>query len=854
MNKKIRGRYRFLMHVDFKRKHFLKIQAGSYFLCFFLLCSMNIWIDNMGKIGRAETAQRYGSWHYGLIGASESEMELIEKNRMLQASGRAAAYSGIYTEENYYLGDIGTMEESTLQLCGMKLISGHLPENANEIVFEQNALEQLGVPYAVDGEITLKIGELEEAPPREFTYTLCGIVQSNSTYTEAGSYLPIAIVNGEGAAAIAVNGQQELFIQMVEGCDEVKVWEELKEAVSREFSGTTRGSEESKWIQNAFVYGEDFRRGDTESVRLLISVIGYVAVFALVFTYIYRERTRTSILRTLGMLEREILILFAGEQMIIGFIAMLSGLVLGGAITHLLLKYYIRSQNLRIGISHPVSYIRTICLISSVALLAGCLVGELCAKLKTSYRRDRDMDYRLLDKGGLVPLSGDIKKALLKREFRVRKHAYISLFCMEVLMLSAVAFCVTWMYQHYKEYKFNKNSYICDYIIQSSSDNSEIWSAGRTVDQAFLSRVQNMEGVDRVETVYWNSGVEVLDEEVRNGAYYRAIENYYLNKETAFTSSLITLEVGDDVIKELAAQVDVGEWNPEKIEAGEEVIIYLPLQRPLNERIARISYSQYLQNREKYDAEYDAWQEKQIGIGDILLIQIGEIEREVKIGGIIYDAINLNNINYWIITKPYDIFCGNGLFFEMTEENVNSGTYVYMEGGAGAIFMAEQMENMLHRSHVSWINIRDKIRPLLEYHKNGMLLGGLLLSGVGILFGFVLISFLNQEMEIVAYKNRLLLDIGADFEAKERPYLRRYFWGMGLGTLAMMVSNSLIVILVTKFFGQTEDVYFAKLTLGTAYLLSLGMQSFVFLLELLLLQRILKKKEKNSKNIYYFAP
>ena len=868
MNKKISGRYRLLMQVDFKRNHFLKMQAVTYFLCFFLLCSMSIWLDNMGKIGRAETAERYGSWHYGFIGAAEGEMELIEKNRMLQASGRAAVYGGIYTEENIYLGDIGTVDESLLQLCGMELISGDLPQNENEVVFEQNALEQLGVPYAVDGEITLKIREAEDAPPREYTYILCGILQSYSAYTEAGSYLPAAIVSEAGAAAIvsetsaaeiaeeaaAAYGQQELFIQMVDGCNEIKVWKELKEAISREFSETHEGSEESKWIQNAFVYGEDFRRGDTKGARLLVSVIGYAAVFALVFAYIYRERNRSSILRTLGMLEREILIFFIGEQMLIFLTAMLAGLALGGAGIRLLLESYIRRQNLRIEISYPVSSIRIICLISGLVLLAGCLAGELCARWKNSYRRGRDMDYRILDRGGLESLDGDIKKALLKRELRVRRHAYISLFCMQVLMLSTVAFCVTWIYQHYKEYSFNKDSYTCDYIIRGSAANSAVGSAGNPVDQKFLNRIWNMEGVEKVETIYWNSGVEILDEEVRNGAYYQMAERYPLNTRTEFTSSLITLKDGEDLIKELAAQVDVGEWNPEKLEAGEEVIIYLPLQGLVDNRIESIFYPEYIRNQEKFDARYAFWQEKQIEVGDALLIGMDGVEREVRIGGIIYDLVGYRNMNKQIVSEPYDIYCGEKLFWELAGGKAESSTYIYMENGKRAPLMAEQMENMLSRSHVSWINIRNKVYPLLEYYKNGMLIGGVLLTGFVVFFGFMIVSFLNKEMEIAAYKNRLLLDLGVDFDGEESPYLRRYFWCVSLGTLTMLLSNSLIIILVTKFFEQTESVYYTRSTSEMAYLFSLGIQVSIFLMELPLLQRILKKKEKFNKNIYYFAP
>lgn len=848
MNKKISGRYRFLMQVDFRRKHFLKIQAVTYFLCFFLLCTMSIWIDNMAKIRQAEAAERYGSWHYGLIDASEEEIVLIEKNRLLKESGRAVVYGGIYSEDNYYLGDIGTLEESLLQLCGMKLLSGHLPQNENEIVLEQNTLEQLSIPYVLDREFTFKIQGAEDIVPQEFTYTLCGILQSYSTYTEAGSYLPMAVVTAEGAAAFSASGQQELFIQMVEGCDVRQVREELTKAISQGVSGISE-STEKQWIQNAFVYGGDFRRGDTGGVRFFLSAIGYAVIFVLAFTCIFRERKRTDILRNLGMLDREILFLFMGEQILIWLTGMLLGLIFSRIGTGLLLGSYMRSRNLRTEISYPVSSIKMVCLISSVSLLAGAMSGLICARLKRADRRPREMDYRVLERGKLAPLSGDMRKALLRREFRVRRNAYIGLFCMQVLTFSAMAFCVAWIYQHYQGYVFNKRLYVCDYIIEHSPESG----MPNNVDEGLLNRIRNMEGVEKVETVYWNSQVEIWDEEVRNGDYYQVIKDHYSNGESDLTSTLITLEAEYDLIEKWIAQVGEGKLDMEKFNEGEEVIIYLPLQILKDNRIENISYYKYLQNQEKYDAQYCVWQEKQIEVGDTLMIWMGEMQREVKIGGIIYDLIDSADVNRLMVFKPYDIYCGKGLFWQLVSEEANSSTYIYMEKGQTGVLMAEQMENMLNRSYVRWENIRNRVRPLLEYHQNGIFFGVALLVGFISFFVFILVSYLNREMEIADYKNRLLIDLGADFEKKERLYVYWYLRSMGFGVLTTLLVNSLLILLTTRVLGQVGGYYIVWLEEWRIYPLLLGVQLSLFVGEWILQGKIMKKKEKFSKNIYYFV-
>lgn len=854
MTKKKGGRFRFLIGVDFQRRHVLKIQAVIYFLFIFLLSTLNIWISNMGRLQQVQAAERYGSWQYGLIGASLEEAEFLRHNQLLQNMGEAAVYGGIYQKDGLFLGGIGTMEESLGRLCGIRFMSGGFPEAENEIALEQGLLEQLGLPYAIGGEFSFRIGGSKEAGEAEGAvmdrnYILCGVFQSNSVYTEAGEYLPQALVSGKAAEKISGEKRVELFLQLPEGCDVIKVKEELDAAMPQEGSMGV----ESFWIQNAFVYGSDFQRGNSQGITLLIDLAAYALTFGLVYTYIVRERTRLGILRSLGMGESEMLLILTGEQLFIWLAALLPGLLLSGVGTRIFLENYIRRQNLDAAFLYPGNLVFTPCGLATLVLLGGIFAGYFYARFKSTHRKTQALNYRILEQGRVTPLRGNIKEALLKRELQVRKRAYAGFFCMQILTLTAASLCTGWVYRHYQGYKANRNTYVCDYIVESGFRGNAVWGEAVPVDPALLNRIKGMEGVEKVETTFWQRGVELLNEEVRNGTYYQAAEKYYAERNMEVGATLFAVEGEAGVYEELAAQVTEGEWNRESLEAGREVVLYIPLQKFSGNDARTLSYAAYMQQKEVYDEEYPAWMETELKAGDVLRIRAGDAEKEVVVGGIAYDVPTAGNIRGVVASNSYSIYCGAGLFQELTGGVGESSTCICIGKGPLAGLQAEELENLLSRSKTSWDNIRGKVLPQLEYHRNGMVMGLALLGAMGILTAFVSCLFLNRETELIAYKDRLLWTLGMDFKERHL-YLRWYSICMGISALFGVAGNQAAAGLFAGGIGTRRGSFDTKLNLRGTYLLLLGAEGLVLAGELLLLCRLLWKKEKSSKNVYYFVP
>ncbi len=847
---KFRGRFRLLIGVDLQRNHILKIQAAIYFLSIFLLFALNIWIDNMGRFRQVQAAEYYGSWHYGLIGASAEDREIICQNRLLKSAGRAAVYGEIYREDGLSMGNIGTVDAVLPELCGMEFVSGGLPEKENEIALEQNMMEQLGISGTVGEEFVFWTRELGEENSEESemsrlrTYILCGVFQNNSAYTEAGAYLPEALVTEGTAEKISRTRQEELFIQLVDGCDIPKVKEELAAAILR----AGGAAEERSWIQNAFVYGKEFERGDTRGLRMWITLAGYAVMFGLVFVYVVRERGRMNILRSLGMREREVLALLAAEQALIFLAALALALVVGVRGTGLFLEHYIRRQGMKTAVLYPRGAVGSISVVCGLILSGGVTAGWLCTGLEKFRQRIREAGYEIPERRRITPLRGGIQRALMRREMEVRKRVYLVFFCMQTLILTAASLCLGWFYGHYEGYEANRYVYICDYIAESAP------SAGSGTDASeqrlLLSRIRNMGGVETLETVYRKPEAQILNEEVRSGEYYQAWQRGYIGWEEELSPTLFAVD-SEELLKELAAQVDAGEWDQERLDAGKEVVIYLPIQRISETDTMILLYRDYLGEREVYDREYPAWMETEIRVGDTLRLKVGDRIQEVEVGGIIYDAPATGDIGRTVLSDAYSIYCGEGLFQKLAGEDWESLSYIRMAENTLTPLAAERMENLLKESRVSWENIRGKVLPQLRYHRNGMAAAGAFLGTVGILGCFAVSAFLNKEMKTAAYKNRVLQALGIAGRGR-RLYLRWYVLCLGAGALAGLAGYMIAAEIIAG--GAEQGFISVRLKREEIFPLLAGLGACILLLEGFSLRLILRKKEKSSKNLYYFVP
>lgn len=762
MSKVRTGSYRLLIGADVRKKNLLKLQALVYFLCFLFLCSMNTWLPNVKNIRQTEAVELYGSWHYGLFSAAEPCLDLIERNALLEDTARLVTYGSVYDEGGRNMGRIGTMEEAARPLCRIELLEGRMPEAPDEIALEQASLDRLGYSYELGQEITFVTGAVglsmeEAAGGKRVTYTLCGVLESYSILITQTDGLPAAIVSEEGAALLEGDKSQGILFQVKEECDAVLVQRELAAAL---LSGGYMDS--VNWVDNFYVYGTDFIQENAGWLQLMIIATGLVMVFGLSVSYILRERKRIGILETLGMTRWEIGKLLFMEQLLIWLTAMVMGFLTGTMAVFGFLRFYVEKQRLETAILYPARELAVVCGGGSLVLLSGILLGFLLAGRGSASRRLKGANCSLLEKRKLQPIKKPVGISLMGRELRVRKGSYLGLFLLETVMFFLTAVCIGGMYWNYEYYKLETMYYICDYTVGGMPDSRYM---GREVkgcmNEKLLDRIRQVDGVEKVETVYWNPGVEVLEEEIREGAYYKATEAYYLENEGEFEIPLLCIEDDGKILDSLKDSINVGEWNQDKIDAGEEAVIYLPLQRYFSESLIGLPYVVYLQKQEAYDAEYANWMERNIKIGDTVSISIGGKQQEVKIGGIIYDCLREKGK---LSAVPYSIYCGKALFEEWTKEtaeNNHSMTIISAGSQADYLYADKRIAQLVNEEGLVFQNIRGEMLQKVKYRKMSVLFLFLTLLIIGLLHICMIKNFYQREREKGAKSRETLYYLGA---------------------------------------------------------------------------------------------
>ena len=87
------------------------------------------------------------------VGAQTIEGTLVQKNtQTIESSGPD---EGVEIEQQF--GSIGIADPSFFEMAGLKLKTGHLPQNENEIAMEAAVLDGMGISYETGQPIELTI-------------------------------------------------------------------------------------------------------------------------------------------------------------------------------------------------------------------------------------------------------------------------------------------------------------------------------------------------------------------------------------------------------------------------------------------------------------------------------------------------------------------------------------------------------------------------------------------------------------------------------------------------------------------------------------------------------------------------
>lgn len=161
------------------KKAYLSLAIGILLAVY--LCSASV-LGAYGSIKANEQkiAERVGFIDAFLLNCAEVSDETVRNSGFFSRVGKVFVTAQIDKTGQY----VGYYDEDAQALMPRKVLEGRLPQAPGEIALEENAFTQLRLETPVGGSVTWTMQPLEGLP-EERTYTLVGILSSQSAYMES---------------------------------------------------------------------------------------------------------------------------------------------------------------------------------------------------------------------------------------------------------------------------------------------------------------------------------------------------------------------------------------------------------------------------------------------------------------------------------------------------------------------------------------------------------------------------------------------------------------------------------------------------------------------------------------------
>ncbi|MCI8504831.1 MAG: hypothetical protein HFI67_01415 [Lachnospiraceae bacterium] len=630
-----------------------RAQVVVLFLLFLFVGAIISWISIAKRTEREQQFDAYGEWKAAFYDGDEARVEAFVNNPLTTRSGvskllGSAAGSGakekmeelkeiiagdpsvanlsfqeqlqlcmrIYNERDYnsyfrICGSIGSLDESFVELGRVSMEEGRLPEATDEIAMTRSMLLRLGYGEELGQEIYLEVIAGNQAQVVSGTWRLSGILSPyGTTWKTKGYSLVSAVITEEAVADFPWTPSFHVFAD-VDGTVEntryiYKISEEPMDVISH-FAFNDEAYD--FWGQTDYTY---------IWIVLLIVILTAAVTFFQIMTVQVRKRSRqVGLLKAIGATNTQVRRIFLREITGILWKTALFGTVSGITLVPLLLwgSGLAGKQRLYYGMNVPL-------LLGAVLLC--CLVILLGAMVPVF-------------KGSKIPIRGEILPKAVRLRPMKRKKSYSAgkiaagrgsggFRVAIVLFLAATAsFVLLASYQVTKEMTPYRNRE--KRLRYRVSFNSNMQLEQDAVDNTLLEQFLRIPGVEAVYTKKNNlyqpgdfyisyGGVEECElEQMRKNwdisSYYNVYNQPYKKKDDRALVHLMGLYGGwAPNMEGLSDLVTEGDFDREAFEAGEEVLLFLPPYREMDNRavkpdrtINKVEFNADKRYRDFYDTE-----------------------------------------------------------------------------------------------------------------------------------------------------------------------------------------------------------------------------------------------------------
>ncbi|MCL6457877.1 MAG: ABC transporter permease [Gorillibacterium sp.] len=301
-----------------------------------LISVLGILSDALTQAQIAQAESLSGQYHVHYKGLSEQQLEQLRADRRVEQLGISEVTGSAPIPDENFAVSLEEADPTALELLSMKLLNGHYPTKANEIILDEQTLSYLGIPLKEGAQIELAIdftamqadGSFSSTGTERRTFTLAGIMKNH----------PAAVSGRYGIGFIGLGTFKDLpnslsaFVRFKDEVDPVKAENELFAQLKLK----DWQMDENAWLIAALGYsGNESDEAGNGLTRSSILIGGLVLLAACLVIYnIFQvsvvQRTRQfGMLRAIGATPAQVHKLVLVEALLLCAIGIPLGLLLG---------------------------------------------------------------------------------------------------------------------------------------------------------------------------------------------------------------------------------------------------------------------------------------------------------------------------------------------------------------------------------------------------------------------------------------------------------------------------------------------------------------------------------------------
>ena len=521
---------------------------------------------NWNNFNKERVSKYFGSYHLILKGLDDEELRTAKNHADVDKVGIINSLGIIEYDDESSIG-FGYMDKNALEFNQLEFIEGNMPQNENEIVLDDVALDKLGYNKELNQKIKLKYGDFSLQDIIEKEFTLVGITKASETSIARKSYT--GIFSKEYMINTRDMSKEKFNVLLTVKNAKHLSGEEIKLKANK--IGNDIGLSKANIIVN-----EDYinsQKPDIEIVigaviiLLIIIVSSILVIYNIFYMSIVSKVQEFGKLRAIGARKKQIKAIVFKEGIYLAIIGIPIGVILGYTIGE-----FIVSNLMQMGSSSFNLYIIIAVVIMSLLTVIISLLKPM--KIASRISIVEAIKFNGDDKGsksrkGYGEL--DLKKLAYANIKRNKKRTYITILS---LTLSGIIFISMATILNSMDAKtMAKSNFPYDIEISlddytygdDESPNTEIniLQANNPISSDFINKIKNIDGVTEVSTT---KDLKAQLKDYKGEFKYQSLES-----------------IDENDLEKLNLYLESGEINLDKLKSGDEIIFtYSDLAKELN--------------------------------------------------------------------------------------------------------------------------------------------------------------------------------------------------------------------------------------------------------------------------------